>query len=435
MSDPEIQKLHKVLFSPTTLKLGEIQWYLVKADTELSSATLERTPKPGGGPVRFRITTFGKEVGQDFIHWWVFRRETKIEELLTRTQQLLLAAQRLKEESAKLKHTLPKTYDALILALKEFADQHASDIDILHSYVLWLAQKHMFAPVILFSYRVWGTTRTADHSINLTADTLETENSHIIKKLTEIVFGLLERESTYIFRLIQGIYFCDIYESKVPEEWDEDEEIVLPMDEVYIDTSFRVLNEFAIYFEKIRDSLRNIIIEIEKYHISHPIEKFILNQPVLIEETRHHEFKDISQSKRPDDSIKNTADEYVVAFLNSEGGTIYWGIRDTDRVVVGVNLDYRQRDNIRRIVSQKLTEIRPSLDPTGYRIEFYPIYDATDDIIADLYVVEISVNAIRLNEPYFTGSNEAFVRIDGAKKKLMGPELTEWIRNRLSMDK
>ncbi len=67
-------------------------------------------------------------------------------------------------------------------------------------------------------------------------------------------------------------------------------------------------------------------------------ENFVLNAPVLIEECGAIEFKRIS-GNRPLDAIKNTVDEYVVAFLNSRiSGRIIWGIRDTDRVVVGVKL-------------------------------------------------------------------------------------------------
>jgi len=85
-------------------------------------------------------------------------------------------------------------------------------------------------------------------------------------------------------------------------------------------------------------------------------QRFVLNHSVPVEETRHYEFKEIKGSN-PVDTIKNTADEYVVAFLNSEGGRIYWGIRDSDRIAVGVNLNYKQRDDLRRVVSEKLAQI------------------------------------------------------------------------------
>src|SRR5687767_9680133 len=101
--------------------------------------------------------------------------------------------------------------------------------------------------------------------------------------------------------------------------------------------------------------------------------RFVLNEPISEEETRHCEFKEI-KGRNPVDTIKNSADEYVVAFLNSEGGRIYWGIRDSDRVVVGVKLSSSQRDEIRRVVGEKLAQIQPPISPTAYRITFHETY-------------------------------------------------------------
>ncbi len=58
-----------------------------------------------------------------------------------------------------------------------------------------------------------------------------------------------------------------------------------------------------------------------------------------MEETRFFEFKEI-KGANPVNSIKNTCDEYVVSFLNSNGGSVFWGIRDNDRIVVGVIVNY-----------------------------------------------------------------------------------------------
>jgi len=156
---------------------------------------------------------------------------------------------------------------------------------------------------------------------------------------------------------------------------------------------------------------------------------FILNEFFSVEENRKYEFKDISQSKKPVDSIKNTADEYVVAFLNSHsGGSIYWGIHDSDRKIVGVKLTYKERDTIRRTVSTKLSEITPSIDPTAFQIIFHDIYDTTHNLVSDVYIVEIKVPQVSKKELYYTGSHQAFVKIDGVKKELSGPALTDWIK-------
>lgn len=66
--------------------------------------------------------------------------------------------------------------------------------------------------------------------------------------------------------------------------------------------------------------------------------QFTIGEQVNCEETRSVEFKEV-KGQNPLGSIANTADEYAVAYLNSSGGKIFWGIRDTDRIVVGVELD------------------------------------------------------------------------------------------------
>ena len=66
------------------------------------------------------------------------------------------------------------------------------------------------------------------------------------------------------------------------------------------------------------------------------------------------------------------SDEYAVAFLNSEGGRIFWGIRNDDRITVGVTLDDQQRDEVRRKVSEKLWGIRPPISDEDWDIEVSP---------------------------------------------------------------
>src|SRR6185369_4695481 len=112
-----------------------------------------------------------------------------------------------------------------------------------------------------------------------------------------------------------------------------------------------------------------------------------------IEETREYEFKEVT-SNRPLDTIANTADEYAVAFLNSEGGRIFWGVRDTDRVVVGVKLAFDERDRLRRTVTNKLGAIRPAIDPTAYRLELHSVEHP--DGVSDLVVVELVVPRVKV---------------------------------------
>jgi len=154
--------------------------------------------------------------------------------------------------------------------------------------------------------------------------------------------------------------------------------------------------------------------------------------PTHLEETRYYEFKEI-KGGNPKGSIQNAADEYAVAFLNAEGGSIFWGIRDTDRVVTGVSLDYKDRDEIRRVVTEKLTQIQPPIAPSIFEIPFHQVFDPDSNRpIENFYVVELTVPKMPTKGLYFTGSGDAFVKTDGSKKRLSGLQLQAELTKRLS---
>ncbi|MCU1267208.1 MAG: divergent domain protein [Acidobacteria bacterium] len=161
-------------------------------------------------------------------------------------------------------------------------------------------------------------------------------------------------------------------------------------------------------------------------------QRFTLNKPVAVEETRHYELKEV-KGRNPVAAIKNTVDEYVVAFLNSEGGSILFGIRNEDRLVVGVRLTYEVRDNLKKDVIVRLMQIQPPIAPSAYRIVLHEVYEDENslNVILDLFVVEVIVPRAFTQELFFTGGNEAFVKTDAGKKKLTGPEQYDEIRRRL----
>jgi hypothetical protein len=156
--------------------------------------------------------------------------------------------------------------------------------------------------------------------------------------------------------------------------------------------------------------------------------RFYVNQPLPIEETRHYEFKEVA-GRNPVSSIVNASDEYTVAFLNSGWGRIFWGVRNADRVAVGVQLDYEQRDRIRRLVWEKLFTIRPATALTKYRVALHPLYDGTEEI-RDLCVVELVIPAGDPKMLYSTASGDVFVKRDGGKRKLTLEEILEEDRMR-----
>ncbi len=158
--------------------------------------------------------------------------------------------------------------------------------------------------------------------------------------------------------------------------------------------------------------------------------RFIQNQPVPFEETLFYEFKEV-KGGNPANSITKISDEYAVAFFNSEGGRIFWGIRNDDRITVGVTLDDQQRDEVRRKVSEKLWGIRPPISDEDWDLEFHNVYDLQGNTAEDSWVVELVISPQQEKEVFYTNSGELFVKTPGGKQKLLGPQVTEFIRGRL----
>jgi hypothetical protein len=99
-------------------------------------------------------------------------------------------------------------------------------------------------------------------------------------------------------------------------------------------------------------------------------------------------------------------------------------------VVVGVRLNYEDRDKVRRDVTSKLNQIEPRINPSQYRIEIHGIHDEYGARIPDTCVVELVVPATNSRDPYYTGGGDAWVKVDGSKQKLKGIVLTAFVKSR-----
>lgn len=157
------------------------------------------------------------------------------------------------------------------------------------------------------------------------------------------------------------------------------------------------------------------------------IVRYIINSILQDEEYRFVEFKEI-KGINPTDSILSLVDQYVVAYLNENSkhsGRILWGITDDERKVVGVKLNYKQRDVLRKCISERLGQIQPSLPPSVYRINVEKVYDRELNEIADLCIVEISIESYQNNFLYSTSKGEVYIKTDGGKKKLSALELQQ----------
>ena len=330
---------HEELFSDSSSEVGKIHWYIQKADTEMRS----RCHVKGGGALE--LTDFGREVGFDEIHWWVFKRETEVEELLNRTENTLSSVQRLKEDSFKFKETYyPESYSDLISKIKEFAEYHKDEIHALYDYVVWLHRKDVLAPCILFTYRVWGSTRLSDRRLEITATAID-EDQEMVKICTEFALGLRTR----FFYTIDHVYLdiaSDIADSIDPEHQSS---ISVPEQTLVVRTSRKILDEFATYFEELRQSLRNIILDIKGYNAQTKLlyrESFwksFITKAMSINriENQLWDFKETLEmwhtKHKEKEEVAVKFCEQAVGFANANGGVLIIGITDKfPRKIVGV---------------------------------------------------------------------------------------------------
>jgi len=333
-------KHHKMLFSGASLELGKIHWYIQKADTEMN------------------------EVGFDEIHWWVFKKETNVEKLLKKSEEALKSVQKLKEDSFELKKQPPlKSYSDLIRKIKEFTEHHKEEIHVLYDYVVWLHKKDVLAPCVLFTYRVWGSTRLSDRMVRINANDIA-EDCEMVKKCTEFSLGLRIRSRYTIVDAYWDI-LSDIAESADPEY---QRSIVVPKQRVIAKTTHEVLDELAAYFEFIRQSLRNIILDCKKYNYQKELlfsENFWLNfiKKAMEDdriETQLWDFKETFEMWEIGKSNKKEREkaiikfcEQIASFANTTGGVLIVGVTDKPpREIKGL----RDLENKLKLAKTKIKE-------------------------------------------------------------------------------
>ena len=356
---------HDSLFSNAVLKIGEIHSYF------LAAFSLVRTPRTKAPDIPRLLrkedrTELAKEIGGDEIHWWVFTKEDDIAQLSDRTERALAAAQTLKEGSAALKRNRPRAYKELLSSLTTFADAHETEINILLEFVRWLHSRHPAAPGALFSYRVWGSTRRGDRLVNVDADQLANERgSEMVRRLSEIALGL---RSNFLYAYDRAAFDVeeDVYLRLGPEQVPEGG-IEIPVDEVVLRASSKAYDECATYFAFIRDSLKNILLDIEKYRaqqnllLSDAFWRAFIQRAIGTRKTENilWDFKKtlpMWHIARADEKerAKVTFAEDVAAFANARGGVLVVGVTN-EREIVGVG-DGRELESRVRFAADVLAK-------------------------------------------------------------------------------
>lgn len=186
----------------------------------------------------------------------------------------------------------------------------------------------------------------------------------------------------------------------------------------YVQMSSNTMKGLRRFFESLPDGLERLS----------PMEEreFLEGEKVSFEEDLIHEFKEI-KGNNPTKTVQNLVDEYILAFLNSSGGSIFWGITDS-AIVKSIVLNTEQKDSLRKAINSKINVIEPAIDPTQIKVLFHKVKNTTSS-----YVLEVNVPKSNSVGLYFNTSGNTWVRMNGCKQKLQGVALQEYILQRVEI--
>lgn len=151
--------------------------------------------------------------------------------------------------------------------------------------------------------------------------------------------------------------------------------------------------------------------------------RFYERERCSLEEDMNTEFKEV-KGRSPKKSIQNVVDEYVISFLNSEGGSIFWGI-DDDGVVKSLSLNTEQRDEVRKVVASKINTIEPPITLNETGTFFHEVENSENGFVVEVKVLKSNETGL-----HYTSSGQTWVRLNGVKQKIQGPKLEKYIRER-----
>lgn len=347
------------------LKLGKIHCTILVADNVYEKRSrVQKTEKNGEfdlSPVE--LTLFGEETLGHFIKWWVRTKVGLLGLIIKKTQEVLPYLDNLKHASVKLSQSSRASeYEDLINELKVFIEKHAEDIDVLYNFVLWLNGLDELSPCILFTHPPWSATQLSDRYLKI-----EECSEALFRVCTEIVSGIRWH----------GMPTLAYVRNDIESDWAEsvDPEYMGPSPITY-KTAFpqasrKILGEFALYFQKTRDSVELVQSEL----LSFSKEEILRNEEFLklfiskvIPKYRlENELWDLKEtfSAWHNDKFEEGKLDFacnVASYANSKGGLLIIGIDDKNREIVGVDQPEMKIPQSRSILERFLEPLPSSIE-------------------------------------------------------------------------
>ena len=154
--------------------------------------------------------------------------------------------------------------------------------------------------------------------------------------------------------------------------------------------------------------------------------EFFLNEKVnAIEENLEYEFKTPRDSYNTEEIVnlvKSKTMEYVVSFLNGNGGSLFFGINNSG-IAKGLNLSYEERDSfaldINNIINDRVT---PRISPSYYTIKWHSVKKRDKNSVDNLHILEIEIK--RPFDPlaiYFENGETLYIKTSTGRQKITKP--------------
>ena len=148
-------------------------------------------------------------------------------------------------------------------------------------------------------------------------------------------------------------------------------------------------------------------------------ESYIYDETVKFIEDHYHEFKCLKLHL-------DTVIKYICGFLNSKGGTLYFGINN-DGVVKGTDLKEFEIQSFKKKLYEALKKFVPPIGEDEVKVNFAQIYKAAKlqptYVIPNSYIVEVIIKKPARNDLYFTNYKECFVKRSASINQLKTKEI------------
>ena len=117
------------------------------------------------------------------------------------------------------------------------------------------------------------------------------------------------------------------------------------------------------------------------------------------------------------ESFRHLVERYIGAFLNTNGGSIYFGIADNG-VILGHRLFRKQIDQLKLEIDTLMSKFTPALVKNEVQLKAVPCVNYKNKIINNTFIVEVHVSKGEEGKVYCTQQNHVYIRRNASCFKL-----------------